>query len=418
MSRLFEIFNLNGKQNFYMRDFRNAYRFRPDINPVRQKFQGYVNFVFNRDLYRSLYGAPETTEFRTTISSLVKTADLPGVSFKTETLNAYNKKRIVNTGVDYQPVNMTVYDTVNNEWLTTVMKYFSYHYMNPRNEQQLDEIGTSRDMQPVNSSGRVYNRSGASASSVSGSNFAKRDNTSSFDSNSDGYNINNTAHFFERIDYILYHGQRAVQYSLMNPVLTEFKPGGIDYSDSNAMEFNLSFQYEKFTIFNVTNFDMSADDLDRFENAKGLEGPAFIATPDEVKPISRNLSILGNAGSLDRNRNRTQQVGPAQQASADSIEETPPAPIRTYGTPYTYSGDSGITSREEIISNTIGRIFDNSITAAINGGSVRDAALGTAIGGLGRIINYNAEQARRNPPTNDATGSVTEETSTTPPPSE
>ena len=113
------------EQKFLVRDFRNAARLAPGVNPPRQKFQGYVNFILNRELYFQLYGDREQNEFRTQISSLVRTADLPSVVFQTETKNAFNKKKIVNTGVTYNPVSMTVFDTVGNEWLTTCLLYTS-----------------------------------------------------------------------------------------------------------------------------------------------------------------------------------------------------------------------------------------------------------------------------------------------------
>ena len=109
---------------FLLRDFRNAARLTPGVNPPRQKFQGYVNFILNRELYSALYGDRSQNEFRTQISSLVRTADLPSVVFQTETKNAFNMKKIVNAGITYNPVNMTVFDTVGNEWLTILMKYF------------------------------------------------------------------------------------------------------------------------------------------------------------------------------------------------------------------------------------------------------------------------------------------------------
>ena len=79
---------------FLLRDFRNAARLTPGVNPPRQKFQGYVNFILNRELYSEIYGDKSQNEFRTQISSLIRTADLPSVVFQTETKNAYhpNKK--------------------------------------------------------------------------------------------------------------------------------------------------------------------------------------------------------------------------------------------------------------------------------------------------------------------------------------
>ena len=70
----------NTKSKFYARDFRNNYRFRPDVNPPRIKFEGYVNFVFNRDL--SSFLGLENNTYKTNITSLVRRASLPQVSFK------------------------------------------------------------------------------------------------------------------------------------------------------------------------------------------------------------------------------------------------------------------------------------------------------------------------------------------------
>ena len=57
----------NAKDKFYARDFRNNYRFRPDVNPPRIKFEGYVNFVFNRDI--STFLGMENNTYKTNNTS-------------------------------------------------------------------------------------------------------------------------------------------------------------------------------------------------------------------------------------------------------------------------------------------------------------------------------------------------------------
>lgn len=363
------LWNFLGKDSFYMRDFKNAYRLRPDISPPRQKFQGYVNFIFNRSLLYELYGDPTTkNEFRTTIGSLVRTADLPGVNFRTETLNEYNRKRIVNTGVEYEPVNITVFDTVGNEWLTTIMKYFAYHYMDPRNEF------TQGDRDP-NSQSLDYLTSGIET-------INSRFGSESFDSNRAGYNPNFTAHFFERIDYVLYHKNKGIQYSLFNPTMTSFKPSGIDYSDSGVMEFNMSFEYEKFTTYNVYNFNLSREDLDRFEDVSELEGPAFLG--DNAAGLSmgeQNLEILGgiNTGAQAGNRARTPQ--PVKTRTDDFAQELRTQEsdrVRTYGEPVTFAPGSPLGIGGQIV-NGIGTVIDRGLTEAINGGDVQDAVVSGVI---------------------------------------
>ena len=143
----------NAKRSFYARDFRNNYRFRPDVNPPRIKFEGYVNFVLNRDI-QELFGLENHT-FKTNISSLVRRAKLPNVTFKNIVKNQYNKKKIVSTGVEYAPIEITVFDTLNNEWLQILMRYFSYLYMNPRNKN----FANDRDVQ-MNTDGTLENNPG------------------------------------------------------------------------------------------------------------------------------------------------------------------------------------------------------------------------------------------------------------------
>ena len=228
MGKLLDILGLgSGKKNFYVRDFRNAYQLRPDNNPPRFKFEGYVNFIINRKLLDMMYPETQTAEFRTQISSLVRTASLPAVEFKTEVKNKYNSKKIVQTGVEYKPVSMTVLDTVGNEWLTLFMKYYSFYYMNARNKQTDGDRDIS-DSQALTTLIDVSPKFGSP----------------SFDSNASGFALIRIKNFFERIDYVMYHGERAVQYSLINPVLKNFDPGDLDYSSSDLLEFKLDFEYE------------------------------------------------------------------------------------------------------------------------------------------------------------------------------
>ena len=365
--RPLDVFGRGGARKFYMRDFKNAGRFKPGVDPVRHKFQGYVNFILNRDLFATLYGDPSgTNEFRTTISSLVRTAQMPGVQFQTETLNEYNRKKIVNTGVEYDPVSMTVFDTVGNEWLTLLMKYFSYHYMDPRNK---NDPG-NRDVEGF------VDRTGGSE------NQQTRFGQDTFDSNAAGYNTNQTAHFFERIDYVLYHGNKGVQYSLINPVLKSFRPGEIDYSSSDFKDFELQFEYERFTIYNKVNFGLSKEDLDRFENVADFKGPAFAEAdlPLAMHGVTANdtagseLQILGDAYST---RNR----------SGQPTIDTPPPGIGS-GITATYQ-DAYITSTGSGSGNN--RNFDEDLALDTADAALRTTANQRSIGDTGFNPNFGLD---------------------------
>ena len=288
----------NTKDKFYARDFRNNYRFRPDVNPPRIKFEGYVNFVFNRDL--ASFRDMESHTFKTSISSLVRRAKLPQVQFKNIVKNQYNKKKIVSTGVEYSPIEISVFDTLNNEWLQVLMRYFSYLYMNPRNRNTEGD----RDVK-LNTDSKIENQKGGFG----------MDN---FKSGEAGLNLQRTKQFFERIDIIMYHGGKGVQYSMTNPLINNFDFGDMDYASNEFVEFNITCDYENFTTFDVANFDLSGVDLDRFEKVVGLN---FASDEVMVKPTAllddgTDMAFLGqyeNSGVGTRARTAQPQVAEVQE---------------------------------------------------------------------------------------------------------
>jgi len=384
-----------GKKNFYVRDFRNAYQLRPDNVPPRFKFEGYVNFIINRALFLDT----QTAEFRNQISSLVRSATLPSVEFKTEVKNRYNNKKIIQTGVEYKPVSITVLDTVGNEWLTLLMKYYSYNYMNPRNKQS----GTDRDISDSQSLSQTIN-------------LSSKFGSTSFDSNEAGLAVNRFKYFFERIDYVLYHGERAVQYSLLNPVLKGFDPGDLDYSSSDLMEFKLEFEYENFTLYNETNFIMTETDLARFENAAELEGPAFV--PDRRPLILDNQIKLDTLGNKEKPYAREDQwqvavTGADGSPAADTVtvngKKLPFDPTYNNAVNLQETSASG-GSNGGWFSNLLKGAAENALTAAINGQNIKNAVLGTVVGAtVGALRPGQAATRGTNPTPSTAQGPETQQ---------
>tara|TARA_R110001592_G_C13171870_1_gene749921 strand:- start:2291 stop:3598 length:1308 start_codon:yes stop_codon:yes gene_type:complete len=390
----------SGDQKFLLRDFRNAARLTPGVNPPRQKFEGYVNFILNRELYSTLYGDQASNEFRTQISSLVRTADLPSVVFQTETKNAFNKKRIVNTGVTYNPVSMTVFDTVGNEWITTLMKYFSYHFMDPRNNQKSDD----RDIAAGNIREGGVENTNSSYGPATGFDVG-------FNSNDAGYNLNASAQFFERIDYVLYHGNKGVQYSIINPMMSEFKPGSIDYSSSDVQEFSMTFDYERFTVYNKLNFDLAAEDVDRFEELGAITGDLFEGG-DETKPLvlqEANERTLGYLGSEEERRARSSQPAytkpapptpPAEGSNSETTDESGSGDETAQNNapdnespPGTYSNKigegilAGSSADSSLFgSDILGDIADSALSAVLRGQNVKDAVISTAVHNISTAI--------------------------------
>lgn len=73
---------------------------------------------------------PDThTGFNTAnVSCIVRDTSLPSFSFETERVNQYNKQRVVTGQVEYKPVTMSFYDTVDSAAFLLMDAYRKYYY--------------------------------------------------------------------------------------------------------------------------------------------------------------------------------------------------------------------------------------------------------------------------------------------------
>lgn len=285
---------------FYFRDHKNANRFKPNATPPRQLFEGYVEFGFNPEVQLG-----DNLIFREQISSLLQTATLPSMSVNNIIKNQYNIKRVVATGVDYSPVEMTVFDTVNNEWAALIMRYYSYMFMQPRNKLN----GTTRDEgipEGYRSNAETLTRP---------SEFM----ADTFESNAAGLNIGNDPNFFNHIKIVVYHAGKGTEYILFKPTLTEFQLGEIDYTSSETRKFQLRFEYENFTINNEVNFVLNEDDKTRFER---MSDDAFAWMEQNGTSAENNPNLgtkqVGFTGRKDTKRHRSVQSYPKGQGQGST----------------------------------------------------------------------------------------------------
>mgnify|MGYP001312660278 CR=1 FL=1 len=406
-----QFLKFGGGRNFYLKDFRNAYQFRPDVAPPRQKFQGYINFIPNRTLLAQFLGN-DNLQLRTRLGSLIRTAQLPELQVQTQVVNQFNRKKTITTGREYAPINLTLFDTIQNEWLTMLMKYFTYQFADATNKFTPD-LSNSRsrvltnvergvptrdmDVESLQNGVRQYNTKSA---------FATDSTKSGYDSNRFGFTQRQTPYFFERIDMILYHGNKGVQYSLANPIITTINFGDIDYADSGFKDITISLQYEYFSVFENLNFDLGEQDLARFENMDGVDLPSLFGK-EIRKPIALDETDIKGV----MNRGREPQILTQFEGTnnSDEFEAGKNLLMPDANTNVTYSntprpeqfvdadGDgkddnTGETYKEFkkrtdtrsalektsdfFTDNPFGRILDRGFSAAVHGADIEDAFTG------------------------------------------
>ena len=371
-----QFLKFGGGRNFYLKDFRNAYHFRPDVAPPRQKFEGYINFVPNRALLGTFL--EDNKNLRTRLSSLVRTAQLPEVQVQTQVVNAFNQKRIVTSGREYAPVGITLFDTIQNEWLTMLMKYITYNFADATNKFiDTDNVQEGRDLDHklLLENVKKYN------SETNG--FGKDSTLKGYNPDGFGFTQRETPYFFERIDMIMYHGNTGVQYSLANPIITSINFGDIDYADSGFKDIQIQVAYEYFSVFDQLNFNLGEQDLARFERMDNVDLPGRYAGDKKPIAITERTNIIP-VMTRERHPQIHTQFGSGEDQGKEGKVVTDESKLSTTSNAtYTDAEDrevdeGGILSKASdfFSDNPFGRILDTGLSALVNGGDVKDALTG------------------------------------------
>lgn len=110
-------------------DYQHAARLYIDNNMrLAPKFKYLYHIVFNVNPYAQERSPLIQNIDKRELNVLARSADLPRYNLQTETLNQYNRKKIIHTGIQYTPLNLEFHD--DNAGLTTLFweAYLRYYY--------------------------------------------------------------------------------------------------------------------------------------------------------------------------------------------------------------------------------------------------------------------------------------------------
>jgi hypothetical protein len=264
----------------------NAYELKP-----RFKFLFHVTFTINTAKIPALNGIFATDDV-TNLSYVVKSVNLPTYSIDTATMNQYNRKRLVQTKIKYNPVTITFHDdggdNVRNMWYN----YYAYYYKDASQKYGSD----------TNTNGSA----GASQNQQTGFGGWDRDIYSNDrqvndwgyigESYNDGTSSTNTSTgkppFFRDIRIAGFDkNHKYAEYVLINPIISGWQHDTYDYAQGNGiMENKMTIDYET-----VKYYDKAPN-----KSAVGFANPSHYDTRRSplARPGSTN-SIFGQGGLLD-----------------------------------------------------------------------------------------------------------------------
>lgn len=151
---------------------------------------------------------------------LVKTSDLPKFKMSTETMNQYNRKTIVQSKIDYQPVNISFHDDHNNTTTGLWKAYYNYYFADGKNTNGLSIPKSFTDTK------------------------YKTPGTSINESTDYGLNNRQTGPFFESIEIYQLNRQQFTGFILVNPIITDWNHDQMDQSQSKLLENKMTVAYE------------------------------------------------------------------------------------------------------------------------------------------------------------------------------
>jgi hypothetical protein len=279
----------------YLRDARhaskvfttNAFELKP-----RYKFLFHVSFTLNVQEIPALKGAMGLDDI-TNLSYVVKTVDLPKYTIANETLNQYNRKRVVQTKINYDPVSIVFHDdggdVVRNMWYN----YYSYYYKDPT-QQYLDANNQNGSLGPSanRQAGFGYN-----ARDIYSDNRQVNDWGYIGESFSDGTSsASGKPPFFRDIRIYGMDQHKYAEYVLINPIITSWAHDQYNYSEgSGTMQNTMSIAYETVKYYSGAIGSSRPD-----ANVQGFANPSHYDTV--TSPISRpgsTSSVFGQGGLLD-----------------------------------------------------------------------------------------------------------------------
>ena len=261
----------------------NGYELAP-----RFKFNFHTFFNLNTTGIRSLASSEVSS-----IGLSVKTVDLPSYQISVDTMNQYNRKRLVQSKIEYQPVTITFNDDggdlIRNMWYN----YFSYYYKDP--VQQYEGVpntnGTSGNLQTT-PTGFGYN----TRDTYSNDRFVN-DWGYVGESYMDGtFAPEGKPPFFRDIKIYGLNQHKFAAYVLVNPMITDWRHDTYDYSQSNGvMTHTVTIRYETVKYYSGAIGAVRPD-----TNVVGFADPN--SYDQTLSPISRpgsQSTVLGQGGLVD-----------------------------------------------------------------------------------------------------------------------
>lgn len=257
-------------------DFQHAARLYVDdafrLAP-KNKFLFFVNFTLSIEAQRTVQVLSE--KHMAELNMLAKTVDLPQYSANIDVKNQYNRKKVIQTSIEYTPVNLTLHD--DNQGITSLLleAYYRYYYRDSIVQNPEDAYDPRNTYQKT---GRNYRY---------------------------GLDNNRNRPFFDSIRIYQLSRHQFTEYTLVNPVIERWGHDSMDQSDDagvteNTMVLNYeAVRYHRGTIDEDVPATFATTHYDRTPSPLQVQGGGVANLFGGGGVLDGGSSILGDVASGD-----------------------------------------------------------------------------------------------------------------------
>lgn len=270
-----------------LRDFTHASKiFRGGgtyAKAPKLKFLFHVYFALNENSYNN--GTLGSLASDQPFGVLVKTVKLPSFTVATHDMNQYNRKRIVQTKIKYENIDVSFHDDSSNLITGLWNQYYTYYYKDSLNYNNAQFQGKRDYVPPV----------GATDLPAISRNLYEPDLKGKTSWGYIGETPQQTAEkkaFFKYITIFGFDKHKFTAYTLINPMITRLNHDTYSYSEGGGtMEIGMNIGYET-VIYNQGAMD--GQDPQNIVTGFGLEANYDKILSPITKPGENRLVQMNN----------------------------------------------------------------------------------------------------------------------------
>jgi hypothetical protein len=299
----------------YLRDYTHAAQ---TFLPNAQGNAGKVKFTFHTvfDINESaVVGNP--IDAGNNLGLLVKSVKLPTFNIEVQEMNQYNRKRLIQSKIKYQPIDITFHDDNSSQVTAIWDAYYRYNYADAWNPVVNPWQGASKG------SPGAFNRRNIYDPSISGdTEYGYRGDVRG-DIGDARTQSGEKVPFFNNITIYGMWAGTYIAYTLINPIITTFDHDTYDYADgAGTMQNRMTIDYE--TV--IYNTGKQTDELPPAFNSSSAN---YDKTPSPLEQGGSNPADLAKLwANRDNNTENIQVLGRLYDGGVDTLIDSAKKQVR------------------------------------------------------------------------------------------